>query len=78
MKKVKIKTPDINLVTVCQLTDALQAELIKNTLLEHAIQCDIEGEHQAGFTGALEVGILVREADAQRAAEIIKTHYPHI
>ncbi len=76
MKKVKIKSPDIRLATACTVNDPVEAELIKNTLLDHEIECEIDGEHQAGFTGTLAINILVREGDAKEAREIIQIHHP--
>ena len=69
--------PEEHLVTVYTLDDAVTAELIRNTLQEHDIKCELGGEHQAGFTGALEVEIIVRETDRQRAAELIAEMFPH-
>lgn len=77
MKKVKIKNPDSNLVTVYTINDPIKAELMKNMLADHGIDADLGGEHQAGFTGALNVDIIVREADAQAAMEFIQIHYPN-
>ncbi|MDA7662892.1 DUF2007 domain-containing protein [Pirellulaceae bacterium] len=76
MKKVKIQSPDIRLATVCTVNDAVEAELIKNTLLNHEIKCEIDGEHQAGFTGTLGINILVREGDVEAACEITQIHHP--
>ena len=75
MKRIKIKNPDAKLVTVYTVNDPMEAELIKNTLLDHEIECEIDGEHQAGFTGALSIGVVVLEKDAQRAREFIKIHH---
>ena len=76
MKKVRIRNPDAKLVTIYTLSDPVVAEMIKNTLLDHEIECEIDGIHQAGFTGALSIWIVVRESDADRAHEVIETHYP--
>ena len=75
MKKVKIQSPDIRLATVCTVNDAVEAEF-KNTLLNHEIKCEIDGEHQAGFTGTLGINILVREGDVEAACEITQIHHP--
>ncbi len=76
MKKIKIKSPDIRLVTVCIVNDPVEAELIKNTLLDHEIECELDGEHQAGFTGTLGIDVVVRETDAKEAREIVQIHHP--
>ena len=69
--------PEAHLVTVYTVDDAVKAELIRNTLQEHDIRCEIGGEHQAGFTGALNVEIIVLESDRERAAAIIGDLFPH-
>ena len=76
MKKLDINTPNAKLVTVYTVNDPVIAELIRNTLHEHEIPCELDGEHQAGFTGTLEIGIIVRETDAEKALEFIKIHHP--
>ena len=65
------ENPDIHLVTVLRIEDEVEAELIKNRLIENGIQCALDGEHQGGFTGTLPVGILVRENDLEAAKKII-------
>ncbi len=65
------KNLDIHLVTVHTLDDAVEAELIKNVLINEGIHCAVDGEHQGGFTGTLSVGILVRETDREKAQKII-------
>lgn len=75
MKEIEIKTPDSRLVTAYSVNDLMQAELIKITLLDNGIRCEIDGEHQGGFTGALKIGILVRESDVAEAIKLIETHH---
>jgi hypothetical protein len=77
MKEIDIHTPGTHLVTVAKVDDAVKAELIRNALQERGIRCELGGEHQAGFTGALDVEVIVREQDSQAAAEIIATLFPH-
>ena len=76
MKKVKIKTPDTQLVTVYSVSDSVKAELIKNMLADHGIDAELGGEHQGGFTGALAVEVIVRESDSAKAVEFIRLHFP--
>lgn len=78
MKKIEIKTPDSSLTTVCAVNDAVQGELIKNMLIDHGIKAEIAGQQQGGFTGTFEVEIIVRESDAEQAAEFIKIHFPKV
>jgi hypothetical protein len=70
--------PEVELVAVCTTRDPVEAELVKNTLKDHGIDSQISGEYQAGFTGALDIEILVREGDADRAREFIEVHHPHL
>ncbi|MDA7977260.1 MAG: DUF2007 domain-containing protein [Pirellulales bacterium] len=64
------------LVTVYTVTDAVEAEILKNFLNAEGVKCDIDGEGQAGFTGAVEIGILVRAIDADRAESLIRSREP--
>jgi hypothetical protein len=77
MKKVKIPHPETRLVTIYHLSDPIQAELIKNTLADHGIECHLEGESQAGFSGIFEIGVLVAEEHADAAHEFIEIHHSH-
>lgn len=74
MKRIKIRQPDTQLTVACQVTDLMKAEAIKNLLATHRVPCELAGEHQAGFTGALPIDILVRDADLALAGEIIRDH----
>jgi len=69
------KTRNERLVSVCLVDDPLEAELIRDTLLDHHIRCEIARVHQEGFTSALDIGLLVRESDALRAHGIIEIHH---
>ena len=62
------------LVTLTELMDANLAEIIKIALAEEGIQCVIEGEHQAGMTGALPIRLLVGDGDLERAEDILYRH----
>ena len=64
-----------NIVTVYSISEPYEAELIKNTLQDNDIQCSLDGETQGGFTGVVNIGILVKESDAKRAVELIKEHH---
>jgi hypothetical protein len=58
-------------IEVYTLTDPTRAELIRNALHEEGIVCEISGEGQAGFSGVLEIQILTKASDADRARQII-------
>lgn len=78
MKNIRIKSPETRLTPVCSINDAVQAEVIKNVLADHGITAEIFGEHQAGFTGTLNIQIVVREKDVKQAGEFLKTHFPEV
>ena len=77
MKNSDSLSPESRLTTVYTVNDSVQAEIIKNMLVDHDIPCEIGGEHQAGFTGTLSIEIIVRETDALRATKIIDAHLEH-
>jgi hypothetical protein len=61
-------------VTVYTLNDPYQAEIIRAALRGEGICCELDGEHQAGLSDILEIGVLVRARDADRASRIIRRH----
>lgn len=65
-----------DLMSVYTLTDEMQAEIIKNALEAGGIVCEIDGLHQGGFTGTLEINILVKARDEDKARSIIEAHEP--
>jgi len=78
MKKIKVSLPKTNLVTIGTLTDAIDAELVKNTLLDHDIPCQLDGDNQGGFPGMFEIGVMVRDTDAENAGKVAEIHFPHL
>ena len=60
------------LVAIYSVTNPVKAEIIKNALEDEGIECAIGNETQAGFTGVLDIRILVRASDADRAKELIE------
>lgn len=78
MKNIKIQSPEMHLTTLMGVYDPVEAELVRNTLKDHGIACSLEGEHQAGFTGTLQIGVLVREGDVDAAKKVIQIHHPHL
>ena len=78
MKRVRIRHPESKLLTILHLDNPVEAELIRNTLLEHEIQCSLGGEGQAGFTGVFEIDLIVREEDVEAAEDILAIHHPHL
>ncbi|MCA9155342.1 MAG: DUF2007 domain-containing protein [Pirellulaceae bacterium] len=63
-----------DLVTVYTTTDAGEADVLHAVLQEHGIRCEVDGAHQAGFTGTLKIGLLVRAIDADHARRVIESH----
>ena len=74
MKKIDIKNPEAKLIVLGTVSDPTKAEIIKNVLADHQIACEIAGEHQAGFTGTLDIEIIIRESDVDLATQIAKDH----
>jgi hypothetical protein len=62
------------LVTVYTLKDPYKAEIIKNALRGEGIQCELDGEGQAGLSEIFDIGILVRAQDVDLARGIIEQH----
>jgi Putative prokaryotic signal transducing protein len=64
------------MVTVYTVSNAIEAEIIKNALIDEGIHCEIEGSHQAGEAGltGIEIKLQVPEADALRAKAFIADH----
>lgn len=68
------ETDRSELVTAYTLNDPYKAEIIKNALLGEGIPCELDGEGQAGLSEVLDIGILVRAQDADRARGFIEQH----
>ena len=60
-------------VTVYTVRDPASAEIIRIALHDAGIACEIDGEYQAGFTGAIDIGIIVKAEDADRALKLIES-----
>jgi hypothetical protein len=65
-----------DLVTVYEVQDAVEAEIIKNALTVEGIRCVLGGEEQASVAAVpgTKVQIQVAAADAVQAREFIKAH----
>ena len=59
-------------VTVYTVNNPYQAEIIRMALEGEGIVCQLDGKGQAGLSDILEIGILVRARDADRARRIIR------
>jgi len=62
------------LVPVYTVKNPNQAEIVKNFLESEGIPCSIEGEGQVGLAGILDIKLLVRAADADKARSLIAEH----
>ena len=58
-------------VTVYTVNNPYEAEVIKTALQGQGISCELDGEGQAGLSDILEIGVLVRARDADRARKLI-------
>jgi hypothetical protein len=70
-----MQNPD-ELLKIYSTSDANEAEIIKGALHGEGIKCEISGESQAGLTGlnSLEIQLLVKAEDFERAREFIEQH----
>jgi hypothetical protein len=53
-------------------TDLAHAEMVKNTLIAEGIQCELERQTQEGFAEIVDVRVLVRKEDFDRARSAIE------
>ena len=64
------------MVTVYTVSNAIEAEIIKNALDDEGFHCEIEGSHQAGEAGliGIEIKLQVPENEAEQAKAFILEH----
>jgi hypothetical protein len=63
-----------DLVSVFTVTNAAEAEIIRNSLEAAGIPCQIGGETQGGFSGVLRIDILTTAEDADEARRHLRAH----
>lgn len=63
-----------DLVTVYSVNNPTHAEIIRNFLQSEGIACELGGEKQMGLAGIMQIDILVRAEDADRATRLIAQH----
>jgi len=63
------------IVPVFVTTDLAQAEIAKNKLIAEGIQCELERQTQGGFAGIVNIRVLVRAEDFDRARTAIETRH---
>src|SRR5262245_24920755 len=64
-------------VEVYTVTNPAMAEMIRAALEEDGIICEISGESQAGLSGVLDIQIMTRAIDADRARKICRDLEQH-
>lgn len=71
-----MQKPD-DLLSVYSPKNATEAEILRNALHSEGIRCEISGENQAGFAGigGLEIQLLVRAEDFDRARAFLEEHH---
>lgn len=69
--KVKI----VRVRTFSGATASLDASLARNLLRARGIRCALDGEASAEVLPVLEVSLLAREEDSERAAEILRNYF---
>lgn len=62
------------LVTAYTTNNPLQAEIVKNFLVDEGIPCEISGEGQTGLAGVLEIQLLVKSGNLEQARDLIAEH----
>ena len=64
------------LLSVYSTDDPTDAEILRNALHTEGIKCEIDGENQAGLTGlgVMEIKLLVRAEDFDRAKSYVEKH----
>lgn len=65
------------LVAVYTTRDEGRAEVVRSALIGEGIDASVEGSHQGGFAGALEVRVFVHADDEARARAFIEEHERH-
>jgi hypothetical protein len=64
-------------VSVYATKDPAEAEMLKNLLAGEGIKSELEGEGQASLAGILDVKVLVRAWDEERARQVLASHAHH-
>lgn len=63
-----------SLVPIYTTRNISKAEVIRGALEGEGIRCEIENEHQGGFTGVTNVRLFVLEKDKAAAVQFIDLH----
>ncbi|MFO0965676.1 MAG: DUF2007 domain-containing protein [Gemmataceae bacterium] len=65
---------DDDLVTVYTTNSPIDAEMVKNLLRTEGIHAEAANEMQAGLAGVLQIPVLVRPDDVDRARKLLASH----
>lgn len=65
-------------VAVYTTTNANEAEVLKTLLEGEGIKTELDGENQGSFSGVLNVTILVRAHDEEKARKLLADHEHHM
>jgi len=70
-------SPD-DLLEVYSTSDANEAEVLRIALEDEGVECEIDGRSQGGFAGigVMEVKLLVRASEFDRARAYLEKHLP--
>jgi hypothetical protein len=63
-------------VVLCTTNNPNEAELLKTLLEGDGIKCELDGENQGSLAGILDIRVLVRAWDAERARKALASHLP--
>lgn len=69
--------PGSKIVPVFVTTDLALAEIVKSTLIHEGIQCELERQMEGTFVAVVNVRVLVRVEDFERAREVIEKRQEH-
>jgi hypothetical protein len=64
-------------VVLCTTTNPSEAEFLKNLLEGEGVKSDLDGMNQGSLAGILDIRILVRAWDKERATKVLASHSPH-
>lgn len=63
-----------DLTTVFTTNNIAEAEILKSMLESEGIRCQLDGQHQASFSGLMDIRGLTRAADEDRARKLLGHH----
>ena len=64
-------------IVVYTTNNLADAEIRRSLLQGEGIKCELDSENQAGLVGLLDVNLLVRPQDEDRARKILAGHSSH-